>query len=286
MSERIYIEADQVDPATPVKGCGCAMDGDFTVAAVTAIDGCALAPGDASPVGRCPNCDALVYIDTPTARAEDALRDLIRMIGKPHDPDKLDAMAKALEAAINAALSPGFLAVQIEARRGEWSVVFNDCDGDDTGRYGVMGANPLEAVAIAFGQYRSGRMFGTADTVETFKLADWDIEPPTEGYHVALVCPIQGGADVSYDIATGLGKERFKALEVADVIEALPAFDNAQAITEGWSLVDEDGVLVIRATQGEDHHAEAFRVIRQAYVESPYHCLALSLLGKNTQRQE
>jgi hypothetical protein len=30
---------------------------------VLAIDGCSLTPGDPSPVGRCPKCDCLVYVE-------------------------------------------------------------------------------------------------------------------------------------------------------------------------------------------------------------------------------
>ena len=41
------------------------------------IDGCALTPGDPSPAGRCPECDALAYVNRPDDDAAAALRDLL-----------------------------------------------------------------------------------------------------------------------------------------------------------------------------------------------------------------
>lgn len=44
------------------------------------IDGCALTPGDPSPAGRCPECDALAYVDLPEDDAPAALRDLLSQL--------------------------------------------------------------------------------------------------------------------------------------------------------------------------------------------------------------
>lgn len=41
-------------------GGGCNWRGRFYQ--LRAIDGCALTPGDPSPAGRCPECDALAYV--------------------------------------------------------------------------------------------------------------------------------------------------------------------------------------------------------------------------------
>ncbi len=50
--------------------CGsCSWSGP--AGALAAIEGCALDPGDASPAGRCPDCDGLAY----PIRSQDRLRD-------------------------------------------------------------------------------------------------------------------------------------------------------------------------------------------------------------------
>ena len=52
--------------------CGsCAWSGPAE--ALAAIKDCALDPGDASPAGRCPECDSLAYPDRP----QDHLRDAV-----------------------------------------------------------------------------------------------------------------------------------------------------------------------------------------------------------------
>jgi len=51
------IEIDEQLPCT----CG-SCDWVGTVGQTKHIEGCALTPGDESPVGRCPTCDALTYI--------------------------------------------------------------------------------------------------------------------------------------------------------------------------------------------------------------------------------
>lgn len=75
MSKPPYDYTVEIDhahpPETPVGGCGC--DGpNRTLAEVAEIGDCSLTPGDPSPAGRCPDCDGLVYVDTPKARAMDA----------------------------------------------------------------------------------------------------------------------------------------------------------------------------------------------------------------------
>jgi hypothetical protein len=54
---------DGVDDDAP---CSCS-DCDWRGRAVLTndIEDCVLTPGDASPVGRCPACDSLAYIDKP-----------------------------------------------------------------------------------------------------------------------------------------------------------------------------------------------------------------------------
>lgn len=55
---RYYAEIEE-DNDTPVR---CACDWRGTFADVAEIDECALTPGDPSPIGRCPECDELVYV--------------------------------------------------------------------------------------------------------------------------------------------------------------------------------------------------------------------------------
>jgi len=44
--------------------CGCGVKSD-TLQDLKPVGDCALTPGDASPAGRCPDCDALVYPESP-----------------------------------------------------------------------------------------------------------------------------------------------------------------------------------------------------------------------------
>ena len=56
--------------------CGvCGWTGYFGL--LDDIDGCSLTPGDPSPAGRCPECDALAYVVTPKTLAADAAPDLL-----------------------------------------------------------------------------------------------------------------------------------------------------------------------------------------------------------------
>ena len=49
--------------------------------ALAAIGDCSLTPGDASPAGRCPDCDALAYIDQPDPMAlQTTIRNLLAYI--------------------------------------------------------------------------------------------------------------------------------------------------------------------------------------------------------------
>lgn len=57
------IDDGELDADTPVWGCGCDPDETLTVGGVEPIGSCMLTPGDPSPVGRCPDCDGLVYAD-------------------------------------------------------------------------------------------------------------------------------------------------------------------------------------------------------------------------------
>jgi len=79
---------------TPVTGCGCGWKG--TVGAVNYIHDCSLTPGDASPVGRCPDCYSLVYVDTPEARAGDEVDNMLAVLRKfAALPDAMVAYARA-----------------------------------------------------------------------------------------------------------------------------------------------------------------------------------------------
>jgi hypothetical protein len=79
---------------TPIIGCGC--DGPpRTVADIAGIGACSLTPGDPSPIGRCPDCDELVYVDTAKTRAADAAPDMLAAL-----IDLADAMREAMSAHI------------------------------------------------------------------------------------------------------------------------------------------------------------------------------------------
>jgi hypothetical protein len=67
------VEIDHFDPTTRVSGCGCKWcdSPEAIVKNVDPIDDCVLTPGDPSPVGRCPECGLLVYVE----KAADVLHD-------------------------------------------------------------------------------------------------------------------------------------------------------------------------------------------------------------------
>lgn len=58
----------RVDEVEDAGDASCHCDGcDWRGKAseTTEIDNCSLTPGDASPVGRCPECDSLAYLEEP-----------------------------------------------------------------------------------------------------------------------------------------------------------------------------------------------------------------------------
>lgn len=56
---KVLIDAPAADTAVD---CGAACGWSGTVADLKEIGDCSLTPGDASPAGRCPECDALAYV--------------------------------------------------------------------------------------------------------------------------------------------------------------------------------------------------------------------------------
>jgi hypothetical protein len=54
------VEMDEPSGDTPCRCDDCGWTGRFDQ--VAEIGGCSLTPGDASPAGRCPECDTLVYL--------------------------------------------------------------------------------------------------------------------------------------------------------------------------------------------------------------------------------
>ena len=63
MTTSSYVVAEVEDAGEAHCTCGCGWTG--TAEKVANIKSCALTPGDPSPVGRCPDCDVLVYLDRP-----------------------------------------------------------------------------------------------------------------------------------------------------------------------------------------------------------------------------
>ena len=59
----LFYFVDEVDDMgnTPCSCGSCEWTG--TASEVTEVEGCALTPGHPSPVGRCPECDSLAYVD-------------------------------------------------------------------------------------------------------------------------------------------------------------------------------------------------------------------------------
>lgn len=82
------VEEVDIDPEAPCAcGGGCGWTGKASQAAD--IGECALTAGDPSPVGRCPVCDDLTYVDrTPGVTGVDAksslLRELAETLGALH----------------------------------------------------------------------------------------------------------------------------------------------------------------------------------------------------------
>jgi hypothetical protein len=63
--------------AAPIHCEDCKWNG--RVNDVGRVEDCSLTPGDASPVGRCPKCETLVYLNREIDRARDAAADLLRL---------------------------------------------------------------------------------------------------------------------------------------------------------------------------------------------------------------
>jgi hypothetical protein len=67
------------DPATlPCQCGGCEWKG--TAAQLVDIEDCGLTPGDPSPAGRCPECNALAYLDREKDRAQDIALQLLAAV--------------------------------------------------------------------------------------------------------------------------------------------------------------------------------------------------------------
>ncbi|MBP1297054.1 MULTISPECIES: hypothetical protein [Bradyrhizobium] len=60
--------------------CCSSCDWSGTAIECAEIDDCSLTPGDASPCGRCPECDSLAYLDGPLDRAKDRVERLLKIV--------------------------------------------------------------------------------------------------------------------------------------------------------------------------------------------------------------
>ncbi len=58
---RVVEVEDAGDAASSCENCGWQGAASLTLD----VEECSLTPGDSSPVGRCPECDGLVYLDKP-----------------------------------------------------------------------------------------------------------------------------------------------------------------------------------------------------------------------------
>ena len=137
---------DEIDAKSDVP-CRCSCCGWEGIAAdVADIQDCALTPGDASPIGRCPrsDCGALVYPDREIDRARDnadlmlaAMRQMIAAWDA--DEDEPDAMAvmKDVLAIVEARPEPGDIPGKPPPPAPEWGmcpcgrVPKSGCDGDN-----------------------------------------------------------------------------------------------------------------------------------------------------------
>lgn len=63
--------------AAPIHCEDCKWKGH--VDEVGPIEDCSLTPGDPSPLGRCPKCETLVYLNREIDRARDAAADLLKL---------------------------------------------------------------------------------------------------------------------------------------------------------------------------------------------------------------
>jgi hypothetical protein len=72
-------EVDHLDDATPCNCGSCDWAGRYDLLAP--ISDCSLIPGDASPAGRCPECDSLAYASRPVDLALAEVRGLYDYAG-------------------------------------------------------------------------------------------------------------------------------------------------------------------------------------------------------------
>ena len=86
---RVTIETDHIDPATPTEGCGCSNPPTVGECEDVNEGGAALTPGDPSPVGRCRECGGLAYLvendDDARALRKYELADRLGLVLKPED---------------------------------------------------------------------------------------------------------------------------------------------------------------------------------------------------------
>lgn len=95
VTERYTAEIDGYEVNDEPCRCGdCGWKG--LGQALKPIGDCGLSPGDASPAGRCPECDTIAYLDRPIDRATDALAALFRQ-GLPPKGLSAEDLAKRLQ---------------------------------------------------------------------------------------------------------------------------------------------------------------------------------------------
>lgn len=89
-------EIDAPDDTTSCECSDCGWTGNFVE--LRPIGDCCLTPGDGSPAGRCPECDALAYVDTVKSRAHEngerlhaLLKTLLRLLRDKSVGAKLEA---------------------------------------------------------------------------------------------------------------------------------------------------------------------------------------------------
>lgn len=74
------VEGLTVQEDAPCQCSGCDWSG--VAQAVSPIGDCHLTAGDASPAGRCPECDSLVYLQRPIDKAQAQAEELTLFVGK------------------------------------------------------------------------------------------------------------------------------------------------------------------------------------------------------------
>lgn len=104
MRDAYTASIDEPADDTPCACSDCGKKG-LTFGDLMDIDDCELTPGDASPAGRCPNCDSLAYVVTPKTIREDAseetlkaLKDLYETMPAPRSRRLTEAWDRARKA--------------------------------------------------------------------------------------------------------------------------------------------------------------------------------------------